>query len=258
MSEQQRKGETDGISHVGINREGGRLVPDLPVAELGTRIDAGDELVIFDGAYSAEECISLRREIQEWSRNNDVWPEGVSASQPGINFHRVDDDSAPTSMPHIFHQFGFAEPGQLPAALGERLLSMRAELLDLQNQLAGTDFQSGTDEFRFKAMRHPRGGGYLVPHTHPYEPTRVALFLNLSEPGSDYHSGAARFHTVRHGWINTFEDFRIGDVLAWRYDLVHDIDPIDPGDTPVWEGDDGLWICAMEGTETHLQSGRAQ
>ncbi len=245
---------TSGIIHAKVRKENGGLVPETPIDELRTRIDDGHEIFIFDAVYSADECVALRRAMLDWGRANAVWPAGISASKPGINFHRVDDGSVATSMAHIFHQFGFSDPGTLPPALSDPLLPLRAELLDLQNRLAGTAFEPGGDEFRLKAMRHPRGGGHLVPHTHPYLPTRVALFLNLSQPGSDYRSGAARFHTKKHGWIDTHDDFRIGDILAWRYDLVHDIAPVESGSEPVWDGDDGLWICAMEATESHLHS----
>ena len=97
-------------------------------------------------------------------------------------------------------------------------------MLIFQNELAGTCFRLEGDGFRTKVMRHPRGGGYLVAHRHPYLPQRVALFLNLSEPREDYFNGGARFK-ANGSWISTFEHFRIGDVLAWRYDMVHEVAP---------------------------------
>ena len=101
--------------------------------------------------------------------------------------------------------------------------------------------------------RHPRGGGHLVPHRHPYLPQKVAIFLNLSEPGVDYASGAAVFRNAG-GWVDTFADFRCGDLLAWRYDLVHGISAVEPEAPLTWEGDDGLWIAAMERFEAHPHS----
>ena len=83
--------------------------------------------------------------------------------------------------------------------------------------------------------------------------TRVAMFLNLSEPGVDYGSGGAAFRTA-DGWVDTFAPFRIGDIMAWRYDLIHSVIPVDPAGPPSWTGDDGFWIYALEGHEVHKAS----
>ncbi len=246
-----------GIVRERVRRDAGRLIPETPIAELRSRIADRQEIVIFDKVYPAADCLALRRAITGWGEATEPWPQGVSASRPGTTFHRLDDGSVPTKMPHIFHQYGFADLDPLPAPLAATVGRLRAELIDLQNQLAGTDFGPATDEFRAKALRHPRGGGHLVAHVHPYEPARVALFLNLSEPGTDYASGAAQFHTAGHGWVDTHDEFRIGDVLAWRYDLVHGVSAVEPGGDPIWEGDDGLWIFAMEWVESHPKSGPA-
>lgn len=241
----------DAVIHMPIRREGDRLVPEEEPAELGRRIAENAEIFILRGAYTSRQMLDLRRMLMDWSSSNKVWPEGVSASVPGISYHRIDDGSAPTSMPHIFHQWGFDDLPSLPDELGRVMRSMGDELLMLQNEIAGTSFGPRSGEFRFKALQHPRGGGHLVPHTHPYKPAKVAIFVNASEPGTDYDGGAARFRTEADGWIDTFDEFRIGDLLAWRYDLLHDVAPVDPGRAVDWGKDDGLWILAMEWTEAH-------
>lgn len=215
-------------------------------------IDAG-KIVIFRGVLASERMRALRRGFLTWGVATPPIPPGVSASRPGLEFHRVDDGTAPTTMPHIFHQFGFATGEALPAGLASEVRSLRHLLLDWQNRLAGTAFDFDEATFRFKAMRHPRGGGHLVPHRHPYLPQKVAIFLNLSEPGIDYASGAAVFRNAG-GWVDTFADFRCGDLLAWRYDLVHGISAVEPEAPLTWEGDDGLWIAAMERFEAHPHS----
>jgi hypothetical protein len=170
-----------------------------------------------------------------------------------LNFHRLDDGSAATTIPHIFHQFGFGSVAELPGDLASTLTRIGSALLHFQNELAGTRFALHGDGFRTKIMRHPRGGGFLARHRHPYLPQRVSLFLNLSQPGVDYLSGSASF-AAREGWTNTCAQFRIGDLLAWRYDMDHAVEPVDPGGHPRWEGDDGLWIFALEMDEIHKTS----
>ncbi len=133
------------------------------------------------------------------------------------------------------------------------LAPVSTAMLDLQNALAGTNFALDVPGFRTKVMRHPRGGGFLVPHRHPYLPQRVSIFLNLSQPGVDYSSGGVSFKA--HGaWVKTFEHFRMGDILAWRYDMFHEVEPTDPNMPLRWEGDDGFWIYALEMEEVHSVS----
>ncbi|MFN0127179.1 MAG: hypothetical protein ACKV19_10905 [Verrucomicrobiales bacterium] len=230
----------------------GRVVAASPGKSWWKLIEAG-KIVIFRGALAPGRMVGLRRALLGWGAVADPIPPGVSASRPGLDFHRVDDGTEPTTMPHIFHQFGFATGASLPAPLAAEVRALRHLLLDWQNQLAGTHFDLDDAEFRFKAMRHPRGGGHLVSHRHPFLPQKVAVFLNLSEPSRDYASGAAVFRNAS-GWVDTFADFRCGDLLAWRYDLVHAISRVGPESRLTWDGDDGLWIAAMERFEAHPHS----
>ena len=244
------------IAILGARLRGGRIETDGALAEHRAAID-DERILIFRGAFDPAEMVSLRRAVQAWGEATDEFPRGKSASIPGINFHRRDDGTAPTSMPHIFHQFAFADLASVPAGLAARLRTISTALLDFQNELAGTRFELEGDAFRTKVMRHPRGGGFLVRHRHPYLPQRVSLFLNLSEPGVDYSSGGVSYRS-KGAWIETFAEFRSGDILAWRYDLIHDVRPVDPNDTLKWEGDDGFWIYALEMEEVHKASNVTQ
>ncbi len=238
----------------------GRVVADRAATCWRAPIDRG-KIVIFRGAFQPRAMVALRRALQTWASQTPAMPRGVSASQAGLNFHRLDDGTQPTSLAHIFYQFGIvdgpadgdASAGAPPKDLAAEVRAMRVALLDWQNQLAGTAIDANAPEFRFKAMRHPRGGGHLVSHRHPYLPQKVAIFLNLSEPGVDYASGCARFRNAA-GWVDTHADFRCGDLLAWRYDLVHGITEVEPSAPLQWTGDDGLWIAAMEWIDSHPHS----
>ena len=226
----------------------------VSVHDLGRAIDAGDTVYVLRGAYTDTEMAELRQMVRDWAHATEAWPQGVSASKEAINFHRVDDGSIKGRMAHIFHQFGFGQPADLPEPLRGALGTIAGELYDLQNRLAGTDFAAGDPSFRSKVIRHPRGGGYLVPHVHPYLPQKVSLFLNLSKPGRDYQSGSVRFKPAGGDWIDTHEDFQSGDLLAWRYDMLHETTAVDPEAEIDWAGDDGLWIFATEWVEAHLNS----
>ena len=246
------KGEWASVEVVPVRCHHGKVQADQDPAIWREPLDRG-KIVIFRGALEPEAMVALRQALLAWGATTPPLADGLSASQRGLDFHRIDDGTAPTTMPHIFHQFGFATGAVLPPPLRAEVQGLRHLLLEWQNRLAGTDFDLDDPEFRFKALRHPRGGGHLVWHRHPYLPQKVAIFLNLSEPGRDYASGAAVFRNAA-GLINTFDDFRCGDLLAWRYDLVHGVSAVEAGGPVLWQGDDGLWIAAMERFEAHPHS----
>lgn len=225
--------------------------PDADIETLIEAIESDEQLIIYRSAYSREEMATVRRAILDWGEANEAWPQGVSASKEAINFHRVDDGKITGRMAHIFHQFGFGDPEGLSEPLKGFMARLRREVFDLQNRLAGTDYHLDTPEFRTKAIRHPRGGGYLVPHAHPYLPQKVAVFLNLSEPGEDYQNGAMRFRTSDGEWISTFNELRCGDLVAWRYSMVHEAAAVDPEAEIDWSCDKGLWIFAIEHVPVH-------
>lgn len=229
----------------------------MPLEKMARAIEQDQALVILRNVWSRERMLDFRQTILEWSRSTPVWPQGVSASLPDINFHRMDDGSLPGRMAHIFHQFGFGKWDELPMKLRSDVEEIGGAMFMLQNRLAGTDFKFGSPDFRIKAIRHPRGGGHLVPHTHPYLPQKVAVFLNLSEPGVDYHSGGLRFVGPDKKWIDTYEDFRCGDLLAWRYSMMHETSPVDAEAVLDWQSEDGLWIFAMDFVESHGLSHQA-
>ena len=231
-----------------------KIIFDDDPKELGRKIDQG-QIYIFRGVFSEEDMLSLRRAIIDWGSETEEYPKGISASKPGINFHRLDDGSYPSSMPHIFHQYGFADYNILNPNLKKKVTDVANSLVDLQNLLANTNFSLDQEEVRIKAIRHPRGGGFLAKHTHPYLPQKVSLFLNVSQPGVDYKSGGTRF-MVDGKWIETDEFFLMGDILGWRYDMVHEVTPIEPESSLDWSGDDGHWLFAMEMTTAHPRSKR--
>ncbi|MEM8953387.1 MAG: hypothetical protein AAGD22_04465 [Verrucomicrobiota bacterium] len=230
----------------------GAIIPDEPVEQLAASVDTG-KLVVLPKLCPAKEMLALRREVLAWAQVTDPWPQGVSASKPGINFHRIDDGSIGGRLPHVFHQFGFGDFTALPDALNECLIPLAEAMCHFQNQLAGTDYQLNGGSFRIKILRHPPGGGHLVWHRHPYLPQKVELFVNLSQPGVDYQSGGASFKTPA-GKLESFHCYDIGDLLAWRYDMIHNVDPVDPEESVDWSKDDGFWILAMEMIESHDNS----
>jgi hypothetical protein len=243
--------------HPGIRFESAKLqdskiVTELLPDELFDIID-NKEIVIFKEIWPKEEIKALRNEILAWARETEVWPQGVSAGQPGVNFHRVDDGSISGRLPHIFHQFGFGDFDRLPESLRSRMMPVAEAMVRKMNEIAGTNLKFDGGDVRIKVIRHPRGGGHLVWHRHPYLPQKVEFFLNLSQPGEDYHCGGADFKTPA-GAVGTCDCCEMGDIIAWRYDLPHRTATIDPDADLNWDGDDGFWLLAVEVITAHDHS----
>lgn len=239
------------VKVVNARRISGEIVVEDNCRRLGMAIESG-KIVVFRAAYPADEMIKLRKRVIEWAASTEEFPRGVSASKPGHNFHRIDDETTPSSIPHTFHQFGFGDLASLPPDLSNQVLRTNEELMNLQNRLARTNFASDDPNFRLKVIHYPKGGNH-VAHTHPLLPQKVSLFLSLSDPGKDYISGGARFK-VNSEWIEIIDHLRIGDIVAWRYDLIHEVVPIDVGDSLDWNSEDGLWIFSIERIETYQYS----
>jgi hypothetical protein len=67
------------------------------------------------------------------------------------------------------------------------------------------------------------------------------LILAGSIYDQDYKSGGVRFHVPGKGWIETETQHVAGDIILFRYDLLHEITPVDPSGNVDWTRDDGRW-----------------
>jgi hypothetical protein len=222
----------------------GRIALPIPDDEVAREVE-GEGAFIFRGVFGAEEIGDLRSAVASWSRDTPEFPKGVSASREGLNFHRRDDGSQPTLLPHIMHIYGFGDLSTLPAPLAARLRQFAEPALELQNRLSGTAFTLDRPGIKIGLDWHPRGGGYVTNHVHPGTPQKVSVLINLSQPGRDYSSGGARFR-LRGRWVDTTDLFALGDVLVWRYNLPHAMGPVDPDASIDWELQNGLCILAIE------------
>ena len=229
-----------------------RIKADLSDQDLWREIEQ-PRLVILRGVFGACDLLQLRRDMVTWGEQTLPFPVGKSASLPFLNFHRRDDGVQPSVLPHIFQIYSFGDYQHLPPIFGPLLQQISELLLDLQNRVADTDFHLDNGEFKTLIVRNPRGGGYLVGHRHKYLPRKVSIFVNMSEPGVDYLSDTAWFNL--YGQKHFVRDqFLMGDLLLWRYDLMHGVDEVD-GDFPLsWGGDDGFWLLALEEVEAQKYS----
>jgi hypothetical protein len=96
---------------------------------------------------------------------------------------------------------------------------------------------------------------WLVIFRGAYDADRL-IRLHMWEPRIDYLSGGVTYRTTGT-WTVAFEQFRMGDILAWRYDMLHGIEAVDPEAPLTWLRDDGFWHFALEMDEVHKASAKA-
>ncbi len=243
---------TEGLIVLQGELRGAEIETGTPHRELISLIEVGN-VVVFPKLFDPDTILRVRQAVLDWSGRTPQYPRDRSASVPRLNFHRRDDGSGPSLLAHRFHQYAFGDWGAVEPGLSGMLQSVCRPLLALQNALAGTDFSLSTPNLRCKLINHPVGGGYLVKHTHPYRPQKVAFFLSLSRYGQDFEAGGAKFDTPGKT-VELTELFDIGNVVLFRYDLPHEVPPIDPRRPLDWSSPAGLWILSIELVESYPNS----
>lgn len=210
------------------------------------------EIVILKQVFSEEQMVQLKNEIIKWGNETPIFPHGESPSNyPSLNYHRIDDGTIPSVCPHIFHQYGFNSINELNATISVPLLEIASKLTIIQNLMAETKFEVSLSGLRLKVLHYPEGGAFLHEHSHPLAPQKVGLILSLSKKGVDFKKGAAAFVTPK-GFVNTVQYHDIGDVILFRYDLQHEVTPVNPGKKQIdWNLPTGKWSVVLELRETH-------
>jgi hypothetical protein len=122
-------------------------------------------------------------------------------------------------------------------------------LLDIYNRLFDKEYTYGVSHDGYALMpqviQYPRGGGFFAEHFHPIQPQKIGLVLAGSEYGKDYFNGGGRFRSADGSWSNTEGAHQIGDISLFRFDIGHDITPVDPDCDMDWARVDGRWTFVL-------------
>lgn len=210
-------------------------------------------VVLIKQAFPEERVITLRDEIFRWGCSTECVSFKADTNRSGFNFHRIDANPELARLPHRFHQYGFDDLSQLPVKLGHLLSQVGSSMLRLQNRMACTGHALQDGNLRIKALQYPRGAGFLKRHGHPLEPQRVGLILACSKKGDDYERGGTTFLTP-FGEVDTAPHQDAGDLLMFRYDLRHGVNPIDADEALRWDRRDGRWTLVLELIQTYQQT----
>jgi hypothetical protein len=234
---------------------GAEIQANVPDSELASLVFDG-RVVILKGVFHPQLMLDLRRATRTWWETTPQYPTGQSPdTTPAVNYHRIDDGTIRSALPHVFHQSALNTLTDLPGGLAD-LAATPVELMRrLQNRLAGTDLPVALTGLRVKILHYPSGGGFLAAHLHPFEPQRIGLITSLARIGADFKSGGTTFVTP-FGFVDTSESHDIGDVILFRYDLLHAVTAVDEGATLDWASDAGKWSLVLDLRDTHRHSRR--
>jgi hypothetical protein len=212
------------------------------------------QIVILKRVFPSAALLDYRRAAVRWRDSTAPYPNGQSpSSTPAINYHRADTGAIRSAIPHIFQQYGFNSPQLLPDDVGRPTRWIGQSMLALQNSVAGSTFDISLSGMRSKLLHYPSGGGFLTEHEHPLEPQRVGLILSLSRLDADFNSGGTVFRTP-FGRVDTGPHHDIGDIILFRYDLPHEVSPMDQGKKIDWNSEGGKWSFVLELRETFSRS----
>jgi hypothetical protein len=223
---------------------------NVPFADISRHLFEG-RIVELKGVFNPPLVAAFRRAIHSWGRTTPVFPNGKSPSDfPELNYHRIDDGSYPSLMPHIFHQYGLSQIDALDEPLRGMARRFGKLLADLQNKVANTNLELSPDALRLKVLHYPAGGGHLAEHAHDIEPQRIGVILSLSSIGDEIEQGGTTFDTP-FGMVDVSSCHDIGDIVLFRVNIPHGIPPVDAHKTLDWSSEAGKWSVVLDLRDTY-------
>ncbi|AZV78771.1 hypothetical protein EBB79_13415 [Parasedimentitalea marina] len=228
-------------------------IRDYSRVESFGRTVLGGDVCILKQVFDEARLLQFRAQLLEWSKRTEPFEAGRSANQEAINFHRQDNSTSSSIVQHCFHVFGFGDLPSVDEAFRSELEALAAVLLEIQNAIVGTDFSFSDGDLKTMVARFPRGGGFQGEHRHPFLPYKILVCANMSRKGIDYNDTSFRLQ-FGQSELDVIDDFAIGDVLVFRADMFHQMEPVDQSDFLTWDAEDGVWILAIEALSNYSAS----
>jgi hypothetical protein len=186
-----------------------------------------------------------RDSIQAWSLSTPETRE--HPREAGGGAHLASYLPARSQSRYIFHSHEFDTGAKLPVV--QDVMPVYEHLRRIYCGLIGDEIAFGEERdgqsFLPQCIQYPRGGGFFQEHFHALLPQRIGLILSASTYGEDYTVGGGRFRSQDGSWVETEGHHDLGDVTLFRYDLGHDITPVDPHVPLDWTHNSGRWTLVL-------------
>jgi hypothetical protein len=234
------------IVTVPVRRVEGRVLDD-PFAVYRTVMSGN--IVILKGVVSSDECRRARNTVFTWGQNTPATLEHPLKVRRSV--HMASYLPPKSKSRYIFHSYEFyfgdlnseSELSREVRPVFARLQQIYRELTSDSHELA-----PGADGCALlpQCIQYPQGGGFFQEHVHDFAPQQIGLILAASEIGVDYQVGAVRFRShAQEDWTNTEGHHHIGDVCLFRYDMPHDVTPVDSNLPLDWSKNSGRWSFVL-------------
>lgn len=203
------------------------------------------DIAILKDAVPKDLVRGARDAVHAWGQSA---PEAKShPKNAGGGAHVASYLPAKSQSRYIFHSYEFDTASDLSVV--KAAMPVYEKLRRIYCGLIGTDIAFGEARegwvFLPQCIQYPRGGGFFQEHVHALNPQRIGLILSASRYGEDYVVGGGRFRAQDGSWIETEGHHDIGDVTLFRYDLGHDITPVDPDQPLDWKVNSGRWSFVL-------------
>lgn len=206
-------------------------------------------IVILKGAVAPDQCRRARDAVFAWGQSAATTRD--NALKIRGNVHLASYLPPKSEARYIFHSYEFylGDP-EGEAAVSRTVRPVYLRLRQIYRELTGDmhEFAPGADGRALlpQCIQYPQGGGFFQEHVHDIAPQQIGLILVASEIGVDYEVGGVRFRKDPHSpWTDTEGHHRIGDVCLFRYDMPHDITPVDPHVPLDWYKNSGRWSFVL-------------
>jgi hypothetical protein len=229
-------------NHDAVMRDPGK------VSEIKRGVEEGD-IFIFKNVFRQSLMTKIRSYLAGVGSASFPNYQAIVAGAP--NFHRLNINDERAYVKGCFHQFSFFPWNQDLF----NLFGTFKNVFQFKNLIGGFEpdkFLSSKPEAgcaaRISFQFYPVGSGSLNAHRDPvgYHQLTVPIIM-LSTKFKDYKKGGAYAITASGKKIDMDEKAGSGDVVYINAQVVHGIDPIDPGKRTEWTKFQGRWagLCAV-------------
>ncbi len=205
---------------------------------------ATGQVVIIKGGMDKQKLLDLRRELLAWGMKTPPAPKDDFTT----NRHRYRVQVAHTlKTPQVMHDFVFNDMHNADEPIRSLMLGHFEPLRNFYVSLTGNDIAWGPQEgpyFHPQILHYPEGGGFFGSHIHNLMPQKIGVVVSMSQFGVDFEKGATMV-VVNDEVVNTegFQD--LGDILLFRYDLVHWVSQSNLHHRFDWDTEKGRWTMIL-------------
>lgn len=207
----------------------GKIIVDLPPAEIYTRVMSGTVMVI-KNVFPDAMALNLKSLAFSWGR-------GQQTSTAEKFFNLINQNhfcvqhgvSKFQKTLHHYNSYNFNNlSGLQPDELRTALQGFGVPLKNFYNEVTGNeaDFTNEGKSIHPQILHYPAGGGFFAKHFHPLEPQKIGVITSLSRYGEDHKTGGTGFE-VNSAEVNIEALHNVGDIALFRYDLAHWVSSVD-------------------------------